>query len=105
MAKELLTKEEFENNVINSPTLAVVDFFATWCGPCKMLAPIIEELSQELPDVKFYKIDVDKLRELAVEYSIRGVPTLIFFKNGEIKETVVGTRNKDELAAIAEKLK
>lgn len=105
MAKELLTKEEFENNVINSPTLAVADFFATWCGPCKMLAPIIEELSQELPDVKFYKIDVDKLRELAVEYSIRGVPTLIFFKNGEIKETVVGTRNKDELAAIAEKLK
>ena len=96
--------EKFDD-LITSNIPVLVDFYAEWCGPCKMLAPIIEELSQELPDVKFYKIDVDKLRELAVEYSIRGVPTLIFFKNGEIKETVVGTRSKDELAAIAEKLK
>lgn len=105
MVKELLSREEFENDIIKSEKLAIVDFFATWCMPCKMLAPVIDEISNEETEVKFYKLDVDKLRDIAVEYNIKGVPTLIFFKNGEIKETLVGGRDKTELIATIEKHK
>ena len=82
--------EEFKE-LIQGNQLVVVDFFATWCGPCKMLAPIIEELAEtNIEGVKIVKIDVDQNEELAISYNIQAVPTLIFFKNGEEIQRVTG---------------
>ena len=92
--------EEF-NNLIQGGELVVADFFATWCGPCKMLAPIIEELAENnSEDVKIVKIDVDENEELAITYNIQAVPTLIFFKNGEENQRVTGIIPKQNIQQI-----
>ncbi len=84
-----LTKENFDE-IINGDKPVLVDFWATWCGPCKMLAPTIEELAEELKDeVVVAKLDVDKAQEIAVKYQVMSIPTLILFKDGkEVKRTV-----------------
>jgi len=96
---KLVGKLDFENEVMKSDGLVVVDFFATWCGPCKMIAPILEQLSEEFGDtVKIVKIDVDEDREIANLYSIKSMPTLIFLKYGEIVDKIVGQApSKSEL--------
>lgn len=76
---------------------ALVDCYATWCGPCRMLAPVIEELSTEIKDYTFYKVDVDENEEIARDYGIMSIPTLLIFENGELKEKIVGLRSKNEL--------
>lgn len=97
MAKEL-TSQEFQTEVLNSTEPVLVDFFATWCGPCKMMAPIIDQLSEEMSGkAKVYKIDVDQARDLAAQYSIMSVPTLVFFKDGEVVDQMVGAAPKDKL--------
>lgn len=93
----ILTKDNFENEVLNEQKLTVVDFWASWCGPCMMLKPIFEELSGEMPDVKFCKADVDEERDLAIEYGVESIPTLLLFKNGELVDTLVGYRDKQTL--------
>ncbi len=98
-----ITKDNFNELVINNKGLALIDFWATWCGPCMMQAPIIEELANELDDVTVGKIDVDAEGELAVEYGVSSIPTLMLFKNGECVSTSVGYRSKDELLEIIEK--
>jgi len=95
---KLVSEMEFENEVIKSEVPVVVDFFATWCGPCKLIAPILDQLSDEFGEAaKIVKVDVDQAKEMAIEYNVKSVPTLIFFKNGEIVDKVVGALPKNEL--------
>ncbi len=87
--------------IINSETPVLIDFFADWCGPCKMLAPILKEVKAELGDaIKIIKIDVDKNQPLASEFQVRGVPTMILFKNGKQLWRQSGVLQKDELVSI-----
>lgn len=98
----VITKDNFDAEVLHAGKLAVLDFWAAWCGPCMMLKPVFEELSQEMPQVKFCKLDVDEERELAVQYGIESIPTLLFFKDGRVIHKLVGLRGKDELRAEIE---
>lgn len=98
----ILTKDNFDKEVLDAEQLTVVDFWASWCGPCMMLKPIFEELSGEMPDVKFCKADVDEERDLAIEYGVESIPTLLFFKNGELVDTLVGYRDKASLREAIE---
>ena len=84
--------------VVGVQGVVLVDFFATWCGPCQMLMPVLEQLAQEMTDVAFYKVDVDKHRNLAIEHQVQGVPTLVLFKDGEIVAKTSGYRPKAKLA-------
>lgn len=97
-----INDQDFNTEVIEAKELVVVDFWATWCGPCKMIAPVIEELGEEMPEVKFVKVDVDKNPSSAGKYEIQSIPTLLIFKNGEVVDTLVGFRPK---AALAETIK
>lgn len=97
MAK-VLNNSQFYNKIKNSDKLVVIDFFATWCGPCKMLTPIFESLSNEMSDkVDFGKIDIDRSLEVAQEFNIVSVPTMIIFKNGNMVEKMVGFTPKEQL--------
>jgi len=94
----LVNETEFQNEVIKSNIPVVVDFFATWCGPCKLIAPILDQLAGEFDGAaKIVKLDVDQAKEVAIEYGIKSVPTLVFFKDGEIIDKVVGAQPKSEL--------
>ena len=93
-----LEKEDF--NHIISTDVTVVDFFATWCGPCKMISPIIEKLANDMANVKFVKIDVDKHDDLARIYGIMSIPTLIFFKDGKEIKRHIGFINEDKIKEI-----
>ncbi|KZF23207.1 thioredoxin [Xylona heveae TC161] len=96
----LNNKSEF-NTALEAPdTLIVLDCFATWCGPCKVIAPKVVKLSEEFPNVKFYKIDVDEVSDVAADLSIRAMPTFILFKNGQRVGEVVGANEKALRAAI-----
>ena len=100
-----ITKENFEAEVLKEEKPVVLDFWASWCGPCMMLKPIFEELSTEMPDVKFCKLDVDEERELAIGYGIESIPTLLFFRGGKVVNKLVGYREKDALRAEIEALR
>ncbi|MBQ2408274.1 MAG: thioredoxin [Bacilli bacterium] len=91
---EIKNKQEFEEKVLNSNKKVLVDFYADWCGPCKMLAPILEGLKN---DYEIYKVNVDNLQELAIKYAVMTIPTLIVFENGEIKEKTVGFKNENQI--------
>lgn len=102
MAYVVLTSENFEEEVIKSDKPVLVDFWATWCGPCRMIAPIVEQIAEENADIKVCKVDVDDQPELTSSFGIQSIPTLIVFKNGEITNKAVGARSKE---AILEMLK
>lgn len=96
-----ISSENFEKEVLNSEKPILVDFFADWCGPCKMMAPIVEELATELDGkVKVGKINVDENSDIAVEYNVMSIPTLIVFKNGKEEKRLVGVRDKEELLRL-----
>lgn len=95
MIKHVETIKEFEEIIKNEKV--IVDFFATWCGPCKMLAPIFEEISNELSDVTFVKVDIDKVEELPKMFGIMSVPTLLVFEKGILSKKVSGYMGKNEL--------
>lgn len=97
MALIHVTKENFESEVLKSEVPVLVDFFAQWCGPCKMLMPIVEEVAEEAKDVKVCKIDIDENQELAIQYRVMSVPTLIVFKNGEVAAKNIGVISKDAI--------
>lgn len=82
-----------------------VDFYADWCGPCKMVGPLVEELSNEMTDVKFVKVNVDNLPDVAQRYGIMSIPTLLAFKDGELVGNIVGFQPKEALAQLANKTK
>ncbi len=93
-----LTKDNFEKEVLKSDVPVLIDFWAVWCGPCKMIAPIVEELAQEYSGkLKVCKLDVDHNREIAGNYGIRSIPTLLIFKNGEVVEQIIGAVSKSHL--------
>ena len=98
MLKHVNSKEEFDSLVKEG--LVLVDFFATWCGPCKMLSPVLEEVANENPDLTVLKIDVDEVSELAARFGIQAIPTLILFKNGERVAVRMGYQNKNQLLAF-----
>lgn len=99
-----VTKEEFDRIISNGHKLVVVDFFADWCMPCLMMAPIIEELAEDMKEVKFVKIDVDDNPEISNRYEIRSIPTLIFFRNGKMIDKIVGGMDEDILKERIESL-
>lgn len=100
----IINSDKFEDEVLNKDGVVLVDFFAEWCGPCKMVAPILEELSDELEGkVEIFKIDVDSNPDVASEYGVMSIPTLILFKDGEAIDEMVGFQPKDSLKAAIEK--
>ncbi len=94
MVKQINT-DEFKEVIKEGKT--VVDLFATWCGPCKMLSPILDEISEEITTTKFYKIDVDDNQDVAREYNVMSIPTVLIFENGNLINKVVGLRSREEL--------
>ena len=95
-----LTQNNFDELVTNNCGIALVDFWAAWCRPCQMQAPVIEELAEELDDVIIGKVNVDEQPELAVQFDISSIPTLLLFKNGECVSTQVGYHSKRDLITL-----
>ena len=100
MAAIVITKENFDSEVLKAEGTVLVDFWATWCGPCRMLSPIVDEVASERPDVKVGKINVDEQPELAQQFGIMSIPTLLVFKNGEKVQESVGVIPKEKVEAL-----
>jgi thioredoxin 1 len=100
-----LNQDNFQSEIEASSTPFIVDFWAEWCGPCRMLTPILEQLAAEKPDiVKIGKVNVDESPELATQFGVRSIPMLVFFKGGKQVDTVVGVQSKDALIKRLEAL-
>ena len=97
--------KEFETEVLKSEKPVIVDFFATWCGPCKMLGPILENIADDENDVKILKVDIDECMELAQKFGIMSVPTLMLFKDGQEYGREIGLKSKEQLQEIISELK
>ena len=95
-----VNKDNFHKEVLNSDKPVLLDFFASWCGPCKMVAPILDEIAEEREDIKVCKVDIDDQPELASRYRIMSVPTLMVLKNGQIMEQSIGARPKHQILAM-----
>ncbi len=94
-----LNNHNFQNEIIENAGIALVDFYADWCGPCKMLSPIIDEIAEERTDITVGKVNVDENNSLAAKYNVMSIPTMIIFKNGKEQARVVGVRPKEDILA------
>jgi thioredoxin 1 len=100
----IASDQNFEEDVIKSPVPVLIDFWAAWCVPCKMIAPTLDELAKEFDGkMKVGKLNVDENRNTATTYGIRGIPSLLLFKNGEVKEQMVGVHSKQEISDMISK--
>lgn len=97
MSVTTVTQSNFEQEVLKSPVPVLVDFWASWCGPCRMLSPVVDEIGAEREDVKVCKINVDEEQELAVQFGVMSIPTLMVFKNGAAANTSVGVIPKEKI--------
>ena len=95
-----INKDNFHKEVMNSEKPVLLDFFASWCGPCKMVAPILDEIAEEREDIKVCKVDIDEQPELASRYRIMSVPTLMVMKEGKIVEQSIGAKPKHQILAM-----
>ena len=95
-----LTKENFEQEVLRSDKPVLVDFWASWCGPCRMVSPIVDEIAEERSDIKVGKVNVDEQQMLAAQFSVMSIPTLLVFKNGQVLNQAVGARPKQQILAL-----
>ena len=102
MAVVTITLENFEAEVIKSDKPVLVDFWAPWCGPCRMLSPVVDEIAEEKTDIKVGKVNVDEQEELAVRFGIMSIPTLIVFKNGEPVKKTMGVQPKAAILGLFE---
>ncbi len=93
-------KEKDFNNIVKKDAKVLVDCYASWCGPCKLLSPIIDEVAEETKDCKFYKLNVDEAEKVSKEYGIMSIPTLLLFNNGELKSKTIGLKSKKEIKDI-----
>ena len=92
-----ITSQNFESEVINSKEPVMIDFFANWCGPCKMMSPVIDEIAEELQNIKVGKINVDENQELAMKYNVMSTPTIVIIKDGKEIKRFVGVQDKENL--------
>ena len=97
-----ITKENFNAEVVNSDRPVLLDFWVTWCGPCRMVGPLVEEIAAEYPEIKVGKVNVDEQPELAAQFQIMSIPTLMVVKNGKITQRVVGARPKAQILALVQ---
>ena len=105
MSEITITKDNFEKEVLQSDVPVIVDFWATWCGPCKMVAPILEDIAKEKAgELKVGKVNVDDQMELAQQFGIMNIPTMLFFNNGELVNRHVGACRKQDLAQLFDAL-
>ena len=102
MAALKINKETFETEVLQSEKPVLLDFFATWCGPCKLLAPVLDQLAEEHPEIKVCKVDVDENQELAAAFQVMSIPTLFVIKEGKVTAQAVGARSKKQLLEMME---
>lgn len=102
MALMTLTKDNFKREALEAQGLVLVDFWASWCGPCRMLSPIVDQLAEERTDVKVGKVNVDEEQDLAQEYRIMTIPTLLLFKDGQRVASSVGVKSKADIVAMIE---
>lgn len=92
-----ITNKNFEEEVLNSDKPVIIDFYADWCGPCKMMSPIIDSIAEENKELKVGKVNVDEAQELAIKYNIMSIPTIIIFKNGNEYKKIVGVTSKENI--------
>lgn len=97
MNEVIVTKENFQQEVLQSDRPVILDFWATWCGPCRMLAPTLEQIAEEREDIKVCKVDVDEQRELAIQFGIQSIPTLLIFENGKETDRSIGVVSKEKI--------
>ena len=102
MAEVIITKENFELEVLKADKPVLVDFWAPWCGPCRMVKPIVEELAQERTDIKVGTVNVDEQMELAKQFRVMSIPTLMVFKDGQLAKKTLGAMSKEELVEFLE---
>ena len=97
---EVISSADFSSKVLEAPGKVLVDFFATWCGPCRMLAPVLDEVAAENPAIKVYKVDIDQSPDVAARYGVTSVPTLIVFEDGQVAKQTVGAQPTQNLLAL-----
>ena len=95
-----ITKNNFQEEVMNSEKPVLVDFWASWCGPCRMVIPVVEQIAEENADIKVVKVNVDEEQELAAQFGVMTIPTLMVVKNGEVVNRSVGAKNKKQILAM-----
>lgn len=105
MAVIEITKDNFESEVLKSEKIVLLDFWASWCGPCRMVSPIVDEIAEEMPEIKVGKVNVDEEGELALKFQVMSIPSLFVFKNGQILEQSVGAKPKNQIIEMIEKAK